>query len=273
MTVPLPHVNTIFSLQKRGISLSQRLLGHSMIFPKILFKKTESLIYSQSAADIDIRFYPKHDLFNIPNLSMLFELTVNSLKNYIFEKINTLRMRLLPTFFIVSSIIVIFSADPITSLIADKTYKPSCRDLIVSEGRNKKGRRNNNHNDIVRKKILLVDDEPDLTFSFKEGLEDAGFNVDVFNESMHALENFKPEFYDLVMLDIVMPEMDGFSLYNELKKIDPRINVCFLTASEQYREDQREAKHLVLGQELFIQKPISLEDLTKEIHARIDPIE
>jgi DNA-binding NtrC family response regulator len=47
-----------------------------------------------------------------------------------------------------------------------------------------------------------VDDEPDLTFSFKEGLEDAGFNVDVFNDSMHALENFKPDFYDLVILDI-----------------------------------------------------------------------
>jgi DNA-binding response OmpR family regulator len=125
----------------------------------------------------------------------------------------------------------------------------------------------------VKKKILIVDDEPDLTFSFKEGLEDAGFNVDVFNDSMHALKNFKPEFYDLVILDIVMPKMDGFSLYNELKKLDPRINVCFLTASEQYRENERKVKHLALGQDLFIQKPISLKDMTRDIHARIDPTE
>ena len=113
-----------------------------------------------------------------------------------------------------------------------------------------------------------MDDEPDLTFSFREELEDAGFNVDVFNDAMHALENFKPEFYDLVILDIVMPEMDGFDLYNELEKLDPRINVCFLTASEQHREDQREVKHKDLDQNLFIQKPISFEDLKKEINKR-----
>ena len=121
----------------------------------------------------------------------------------------------------------------------------------------------------IKKKILIVDDEPDLTFSFREELEDAGFNVDVFNDAMHALENFKPEFYDLVILDIVMPEMDGFDLYNELKRLDPRVNVCFITASEQYHKDQREVKHWDLGQDLFIQKPISIEDFKREINKRI----
>jgi two-component system copper resistance phosphate regulon response regulator CusR len=125
----------------------------------------------------------------------------------------------------------------------------------------------------VKKKILVVDDEPDLTFSFKEGLGDAGFNVDVFNDSIDALKYFKPGFYDLVILDIIMPEMDGFDLYKELKKLDPRINVCFLTASEQYREGQREVEHRVLSQDLFIQKPISIEDLKMEINKRIHPTE
>lgn len=121
----------------------------------------------------------------------------------------------------------------------------------------------------MKKNILLVDDEPDLTLSFKEGMKDAGFNVDTFNDSMHALENFKLGFYDLVILDIVMPGMGGFDLYEELKKLDPSINVCFLTASEQYREDHREAKYRDLAQDLFIQKPISFEDLKMEIHRRM----
>ena len=125
----------------------------------------------------------------------------------------------------------------------------------------------------MKKNVLLVDDEPDLTFSIKEELEEAGFNVDIFNDSMHALENFKPDFYDLAILDIVMHGMGGFDLYKELKKLDPRINVCCLTASQQYREDQREGKYGDLGQDLFIQKPISFEDLKREINKRIKPTE
>ena len=98
-------------------------------------------------------------------------------------------------------------------------------------------------------------------------------DIDVFNESMHVLENFKPEFYDLVILDIVMPEMDGFDFYNELKRLDPRVNVCFITASEKYHEDQRDMKHQDMTQDLFIKKPISLQDLKREINKRIRPTE
>lgn len=176
-------------------------------------------------------------------------------------------------FSIVLVVIILFSIDPKTSLVADRIYKPYYRDFIVFEGKNRKVRGKNNYNGYVKKKILVVDDEPDLTFSFKEGLGDAGFNVDVFNDSIDALKNFKPGFYDLVILDIIMPKMDGFELYKELKKLDPRINVCFLTASEQYRDDQREVEHRVLGQDLFLQKPISIEDLKMEINKRIRPTE
>jgi CheY-like chemotaxis protein len=175
------------------------------------------------------------------------------------------------SFSMVLLVLIIFSIDPVTSLVVDRVYKPNYRDFIVFESRNKKDKDNNNYSVNVKKNILLVDDEPDLTFSFKEGLEDVGFNVDIFNDSIHALQNFRPEFYDLVILDIVMPKMDGFDLYEELKKLDPRINVCFLTASEQYREDQREVKYRDLSQDLFIQKPISLEDLKRQIKERIGP--
>ena len=182
-----------------------------------------------------------------------------------------MRLNIKLQFSIVLLGIIMFSIDPVTSLIADIICKPDNPNFIVLEGRNKKGRSNNNHKGNV-KNILLVDDEPDITFSFKEGLKDAGFKVDIFNDSMHALENFKPDFYDLVILDIVMPEMDGLDLYKELKKLDPRINVCFITASEQYRRDQREVKHQNLSQDLFIKKPISFEDLKREINKRISPI-
>ncbi len=124
-----------------------------------------------------------------------------------------------------------------------------------------------------KRKILFVDDEPDLTFMFKEGLEYAGFSVEAFNNSVDALKNFKPRFYDLVMLDIVMPEMDGFDLYKELKKLDPDVKVCFLTASEKYSEDFRKEEYQTLSKDLFIQKPISIKDLISEIHKRIGSIE
>ena len=120
-----------------------------------------------------------------------------------------------------------------------------------------------------KKRILFVDDEPDLTSLIKKALESAGFNVNVFNNSADTLKDFKPHFYDLVMLDIVMPKTDGFSLYKELQKVDPDVKVCFLTASEKYREGLREGEYQTLSKDLFIQKPLSIKDLRKEIHKRI----
>ena len=76
-----------------------------------------------------------------------------------------------------------------------------------------------------------MDDESDLTSLFKV-LESTGFSVTVFNNSADALKVFRPRYYDLVMLDIVMPKVDGFDLYKELQKVDPDVKVCFLTASE-----------------------------------------
>jgi DNA-binding NtrC family response regulator len=109
-----------------------------------------------------------------------------------------------------------------------------------------------------------------LSSLFKKALESAGFSINVFNNSADALKDFKPHFYDLVMLDIVMPKMDGFSLYKELQKVDPDVKVCFLTESEKYREDLREGEYRMLSKDLFFQKPISIKDLIKDIHRRID---
>ncbi|MDW0315726.1 MAG: response regulator [Nitrososphaeraceae archaeon] len=121
-----------------------------------------------------------------------------------------------------------------------------------------------------RKRILVVDDEPDITFTLQAGLEDGGFDVDAFTDPELVLSSFKPGLYDLVLIDIMMPKMDGFVLYERLETVDPDIKVCFLTASEFYREEIREVKHSTLNKDLFLQKPISTEDLIMEINKKIN---
>ena len=115
------------------------------------------------------------------------------------------------------------------------------------------------------KQIMVVDDESDLTLFYQMSLEYYGFVVDTFNEPKEALSNFKPNYYDLIILDIKMPNMDGFELYREMKEKDPYIKVCFLTASELYYEEFRDREFSTLDKELFIRKPIGNEDLTKKI--------
>jgi DNA-binding response OmpR family regulator len=86
-----------------------------------------------------------------------------------------------------------------------------------------------------------------------------------------VLKVFKPHFYDLVILDIAMPDMNGFDLYRELKKLDPEVKTCFLTATEKYHKEFREAELRDLSQDLFIEKPISIKDLVIEVNNRIGP--
>jgi DNA-binding response OmpR family regulator len=118
---------------------------------------------------------------------------------------------------------------------------------------------------IKGKRIMVVDDEPDLTLFYSMSLEYHGFEVEAFNNPKKALSNFKPDYYDLVVLDIKMPNMDGFELYSEIQKIDSKANVCFLTASELYYEEFRKKGYNALDKELFIRKPIENEELMKEI--------
>jgi DNA-binding response OmpR family regulator len=76
---------------------------------------------------------------------------------------------------------------------------------------------------------LVVDDEPDITFTLQAVLEDGGFNVDAFIDPELVLSSFKPGLYDLVLINIMMPKMDGFALYERLKKVDPGVKIRFLT--------------------------------------------
>jgi CheY-like chemotaxis protein len=118
---------------------------------------------------------------------------------------------------------------------------------------------------------LVVDDESDITLTLKAGLETVGlFDVDAFSDPEVALKSFKPDFYALVLIDIMMPKMDGFELYESLKKIDPDIKAFFLTASEMYYGVRRGVEHCALNEDLFLQKPISTDDLVMEVNKRIN---
>jgi DNA-binding response OmpR family regulator len=116
----------------------------------------------------------------------------------------------------------------------------------------------------MTKKILVIDDEPDLTYTLEKVLEDNGFKVESFNDPLLALNNYKVNFYDLIILDIKMPKIDGFELYIKIREKDPKVKICFLTAITTFKEDFRKNR-LALGntikEDYFIHKPIKTEDL------------
>jgi DNA-binding response OmpR family regulator len=123
------------------------------------------------------------------------------------------------------------------------------------------------------KRVLVVDDEPDITIAFKLALEEAGFIVDTNQDPFVTLSKFTPNSYDLVILDIRMPGMNGFVLHDEMRKVDPQVLVCFITAGELYydevrgngKEKKEEGQYCKLDGERFLQKPISNIDLVKRI--------
>jgi two-component system, OmpR family, response regulator ChvI len=126
-----------------------------------------------------------------------------------------------------------------------------------------------NNNNIAT--ILLVDNESDNTCVLSMGLEDAGFRVDAFNDPMLALSNFKPNFYALSILDINMPKMNGYELYKEIRKIDDKVKICILTASEIYNESLRAPPSQLLDDvKCFIPKPIAIDDFVKKVKEELN---
>nr|MDQ3971436.1 response regulator [Thermoproteota archaeon] len=121
---------------------------------------------------------------------------------------------------------------------------------------------------IMNKRILIVDDEPDLTLSLKMTLEENGLKVNSFTDPLSALENYKEEagMYDLLILDMKMPQMNGFELYRQIRKIDDKVKVCFLTAGEMDYEQFGKELFPALENNCYIQKPIENETLIKRLN-------
>lgn len=123
---------------------------------------------------------------------------------------------------------------------------------------------------MTRRKILIVDDEYDITFVFKIILEEKGFVTDIYNDPIDALSMYKPYYYDLVMIDLKLPRITGFELYNQLRMRDNKTKICFLTSSEQFHQQYRSNEFQDMDPDLFIQKPVENEVLISKIKKIIE---
>jgi CheY-like chemotaxis protein len=128
-----------------------------------------------------------------------------------------------------------------------------------------------------KKRILVVDDEVDITTIFKLALERVDFQVDVYNDPLLALTDYKAGMYDLLLFDIRMPGMNGFELYRKIKDIEEeekkvkngKPRVCFITAFEEFRSEFKETFPTVEEIDCFLKKPISMPDLIKKVKSKL----
>ena len=123
-----------------------------------------------------------------------------------------------------------------------------------------------------KKKVMIVDDELDLSLLLKTLLEENNFKVDWYLDPFLALKQFKRNSYDLLLLDIKMPKMNGFELYREFKKMKNRVKVCFLTALTEVREYDKYKEDVFPkeNERYFILKPVENEELIERVNSIID---
>jgi len=119
--------------------------------------------------------------------------------------------------------------------------------------------------------ILVVDDEPDANMTLRTLLEENGFETNAYTDPVLALEGFIPGKFDLLLLDIKMPKIGGFELYQKMKEIDKEVKVCFVTASELFYEEFRDNREI--DEKYFILKPMKNEEMMKRINSILDEYE
>jgi DNA-binding response OmpR family regulator len=117
----------------------------------------------------------------------------------------------------------------------------------------------------MAKRILVIDDDSDICFVLERVLGENGFVVDAYEDPFLALRNFKAHSYDLVILDIKMPKLNGFALYREIKRLDKKVKICFLTAGQMYYGAYSDI-FASLPANHFIRKPIDNEELLKRVN-------
>ncbi len=120
----------------------------------------------------------------------------------------------------------------------------------------------------AKKRLLIVDDEQDIILPLHHIFQESGFEVVSFNDPLLALENFKPHYYDLVILDIKMPEMNGFELYRRMRRKDNGVKVCFLTALSDLRDYEQYKKETYPkpNERHFVAKPISNDEIIRRVN-------
>jgi two-component system, OmpR family, response regulator ChvI len=134
---------------------------------------------------------------------------------------------------------------------------------------NKQQKERNLHGQKNNKKILLVDDEPDSCLVYEVVLQDAGYECTSYNDSVKALQEFRPNYYDLVILDIRMPKLDGFALCEKIREIDKAVPIIFITATEGHYDSFRRQYYPELSKDVNIkalQKPIGNDELVNIVN-------
>jgi DNA-binding response OmpR family regulator len=141
------------------------------------------------------------------------------------------------------------------------------------------------------KRVLIIDDDPDITLTFKMGIEEAchdytrdenknnnnddnnnnnkRIEVFTYNDPLTALSEFKPDFYDLLLIDINLPNTNGFELSEKILGIDINVRICFMSSGEINREALREI-HPGISLGCFIKKPVSMDYLVERIEQELD---
>jgi DNA-binding response OmpR family regulator len=123
-----------------------------------------------------------------------------------------------------------------------------------------------------RDRILIVDDDHDILVTFKAALEENNeFDVDTFTDPDEVLSNFKAGLYNLLIIDIRLPKMDGFELYDKIKEIDNKAKVCFVSAYEINYKALRTIFPSPDIDECFIRKPVNMKDFVGRVKSELTP--
>jgi CheY-like chemotaxis protein len=117
-----------------------------------------------------------------------------------------------------------------------------------------------------KKRVLLIDNERDICMIYQMVLEDAGYECISYTDPVSALQEFRPDYYDLLLLDIKMPVLNGFELCKKVREIDKAVHIIFITASEHYYEQFRTQHYPELGKVNYIQKPIGNDELVRIVN-------
>ena len=127
------------------------------------------------------------------------------------------------------------------------------------------------------KRILIVDDHPDIILTFKRGLEAENeyssgkifFQVHAYDDPLLALSEFKPNFYDLLLVDVNMPKVNGFEFSEKILKLDVNVRICYISAGEMNVEGLRE-QYPSLSIGCFIKKPVTIDQLVRRVKAELE---
>ncbi len=121
---------------------------------------------------------------------------------------------------------------------------------------------------IVKAKILIIDDDTDITNLFKIFLESNWYRVEAFTDPNKALNNFRKNSHDLIILDLKFPKIDGMTIYKTIKEIDKQVIICLTTADHNYIQNLQKGINDI--EKIVIYKPILLKELKNKIDSLVN---